>query len=242
MRSRGKIVGIENVPQKILYNVGHFKVSLDLPFNLKFQNMKYKQFLSREIVIIGQIFVRNFLTFDYSVIWVWLLVYAVKTSVCAFWGGGKFSVMKCVRLGFRSNILKIPPPPPVLSALCPNKCLNNQFFANVSWSMGSRGKIVGIENVPRKISYRTGHSRVSLSLPISLESPFKKVQRKISVFLFTFLATFFTNISQSMRPRGKIVGIENVARKISYRVGHSEVSLDLPVSYTHLTLPTIYSV
>jgi len=31
MRPRGKIVGIENVPRKILYSVGYFKVSLDLP-------------------------------------------------------------------------------------------------------------------------------------------------------------------------------------------------------------------
>jgi len=31
-----------------------------------------------------------------------------------------------------------------------------------------------------------------------------------------------------MRPRGKIVGIENVSRKISYKIGHSRVSLDQP--------------
>jgi len=28
MRPRGKIVGVENVPRTVLYNVGHFKVSL----------------------------------------------------------------------------------------------------------------------------------------------------------------------------------------------------------------------
>jgi len=37
MRPGGKIAGIENVPRKILYNVDHFKVSLDLPLSLTFQ-------------------------------------------------------------------------------------------------------------------------------------------------------------------------------------------------------------
>jgi len=36
-------VGIENVPRKILYHLGHFEVVLDLLFNLKFQYMKYLQ-------------------------------------------------------------------------------------------------------------------------------------------------------------------------------------------------------
>jgi len=71
-------------------------------------------------------------------------------------------VMKCVHLGVRSNILKISPPPPVLSALCPNKCPKNQFFGQISRDLWGLEEIVGIENVPREIAYRTGHSRVSL--------------------------------------------------------------------------------
>ena len=42
--------------------------------------------------------------------------------------------------------------------------------------MGPRGKVVGAENVPRKISCRARHSRVSLGLPISLKNPFKWVE------------------------------------------------------------------
>ena len=41
---------------------------------------------------------------------------------------------------------------------------------------------------------------------------------------------FSANISQSMRPREKIVEAENVLRKISYRIGYSRVSLQRPIS------------
>jgi len=39
---------------------------------------------------------------------------------------------------------------------------------------------------------------------------------------------FFANISRSMRPRRKIVGVENVLREISHRIDFSRVSLHLP--------------
>jgi len=45
---------------------------------------------------------------------------------------------------------------------------------------------------------------------------------------FHVFDNFIVNISRSMRPRGKVVGDENASRKISYKVGHSRVSLDLP--------------
>jgi len=52
---------------------------------------------------------------------------------------------------------------------------------------------------------------------------------KIEIFdFFHVLGAFFANISSSMKPRGKIVGIENISRKIFYEVGHSRVSLDSP--------------
>jgi len=98
MRPRGKIVGIENVPRKILYNVGHFKVSLDLPFNLKFQNMKYKQL--------------------------------------------EIQIFACFHVF-------------------------GNIFAYISRPMRPRRKIVRVKNVSCKISYKVGHSRVSLGPPIS---------------------------------------------------------------------------
>jgi len=80
---------------------------------------------------------------------------------------------------------------------------------------------VETENVLRKISYKIGDPRVNLCVLMSLEL-FKRVQIEIFAF-FTFSATFFANISRSMRPRGKIVGVENVSREISYKVGHLRV-------------------
>jgi len=99
------------------------------------------------------------------------------------------------------------------------KCPKNQFFANISRSMRSRGKIVEVENVPREISYKKNHSGISLGLPISL---------KIHSNKFCFFSRFwplFANISQSMRPRGKIMRIKDVPREISYKVGHLKFSL-----------------
>jgi len=85
--------------------------------------------------------------------------------------------------------------------------------------MGSRGKIAGIENVPREIFYKTGHSRVDLGLPIGLKIHSNKYKRRFWPFFHVF-GDFFANTSQSMRPRGKIIGIENVLRKILYNVGY----------------------
>ena len=59
------------------------------------------------------------------------------------------------------------------------------------------------------------------------KNPFKCVQIEIFVFFHVF-DNFFANISRYMSPRERIVGVENVPRKISYKVGHSIVSLDLP--------------
>jgi len=81
--------------------------------------------------------------------------------------GGTLVRKSC--LGVRNNLLKIPPPPPVLSALGRLKCPQNQFFANISQSMKPTGKIVEAEDVPCKIFYRIDYSRVSLCLPISLK-------------------------------------------------------------------------
>jgi len=44
------------------------------------------------------------------------------------------------------------------------------FLENISrWSMWPSREIVGVENIPREISYEVGHSRVSLDLPFNLE-------------------------------------------------------------------------
>ena len=89
-------------------------------------------------------------------------------------------------------------------------------------------KIVEAENVPREIFYKKGHSsRVSLCQPISPKIYSNGYKSRFLPF-FTFLTTFFANISRSMRPRGKIVVVENVPREISHKVGHSKVRRDLP--------------
>ena len=63
------------------------------------------------------------------------------------------------------------------------------FFTNFSRSMRPRRKIVRVENIPRKIFYKVGLSRVSLDLPFNLEIyKFKRVKFEIFNF-FTFLAT-----------------------------------------------------
>jgi len=123
--------------------------------------------------------------------WLFVITWMLKPSAnriglirLCIWGGGKVSVVRCVHLGIRRNILKIPSPPPVLSALFLNKCPNNQFLANTSRSTDSRGNIVGIENVPREISYGT-----SLVLSISLKIHSNKYKRRFWPF-FTFLAIF----------------------------------------------------
>jgi len=55
--------------------------------------------------------------------------------------------------------------------------------------MRSTAKIVGVENVPREISYKVGHSRVSLDLPFNLEiHEVKYVTFEIFNF-YTFFAT-----------------------------------------------------
>jgi len=60
-------------------------------------------------------------------------------------------------------------------------------------------------------------------------NPLKFKNVKIEIYNFSHdFGDFFTNISRSMRPRGQIVVVENVPREISYEVGHSRVSLDLP--------------
>jgi len=56
--------------------------------------------------------------------------------------------------------------------------------------MRPRGNIVGVENVRREISYKVGHSRVSLDLPFNLEIHyFRNVKFEILNFL-TFSTTF----------------------------------------------------
>jgi len=101
---------------------------------------------------------------------------------------GKVTVIKCVHLGVRNNILKIPLPTSCANALCLPKCPKNQFFANISLSIRSRG-IVGLENVPREISYKIDHSGISLGLPISLKIYSNKYKLRFLLF-FMFLITF----------------------------------------------------
>jgi len=98
-------------------------------------------------------------------------------ELCIFGGGrgAKVSVIKCVHLGVRSNELKIPLPPPVL-----------EFSANISRSMGSRRKIVGVENVLHEIFYEIGYSQVSLSLPISLKIHSNKYKLRFLLFFTVF--------------------------------------------------------
>ena len=87
--------------------------------------------------------------------------------------------------------------------------------------------MVGVENIPRRISYKLGHSRVSLDLPFNLEIHNLKI-RNSRFLIFSHFDYSFANISRFMGPRLKIVGVKNVRREISYKVGHSGVSLDLP--------------
>jgi len=91
----------------------------------------------------------------------------IRTSVSAFWGRKGLSDKMC---SLRCQEQHIENLTPTSCAKCtvPPKCSNNQFFANISRSMRSRGNSVGIENVSREISYRTDHSWVRLGLPISL--------------------------------------------------------------------------
>jgi len=118
----------------------------------------------------------------------------------------------------QKHILKIPPPTHCAKCAVPRQIPPKSVFCKYHAIYEAK-----IENCrDRKcssFSYKTGHSRVSLSLPISLKLYSKGYKSKFS--------PFFT-ISRSMRPRGKIVGVENVPREISYKVGHSRVSLDLP--------------
>ena len=69
-----------------------------------------------------------------------------------------------------------------------------------------RGKIVGIANVPREISNKVGHSKVSLDLPSNLGiQKFKNVKFEIFNFFHVF-GYSFANISRSIRPRSKVLG------------------------------------
>jgi len=127
----------------------------------------------------------------------------------------------------RNNILKIPPPPPVPSAQCPNQMPPKSVFsANISQSARLRENSVETENVARKISYTIGHSRVSLR-QYWPKNPLKWVQIEIFACFHVF-DNFFANIWRCMRPRGEIVGVENIPHKFSYQIGHSRVSLHLP--------------
>ena len=65
-------------------------------------------------------------------------------------------------------------------------------------------KIVMAESVPLQIPDGIGHSG--------------------GLFFFLVFGNTLANISRSMRPRGKIVGVENVPREILYKVGYSRVT------------------
>jgi len=95
-------------------------------------------------------------------------------------------MIKCVHLGVRYNILKIPPSTTCAKSAVPPKCSQNQFLANISQSVRPRGKIVEAENVPRGIFYRVGHSQVSLSLLIGLQIHSNWVQIEIFAFFHVF--------------------------------------------------------
>ena len=48
--------------------------------------------------------------------------------------------------------------------------VSDNFSANISRSIKPRRNIMGIENVPREISYKVGHSRISLHLSFNLKN------------------------------------------------------------------------
>jgi len=93
--------------------------------------------------------------------------------------------------------------------------------------MRPREKLVEAENIPREISYKIGHSQVSLCLPIRLKIYSNGYKSRFLPFS-RFWQLFCEYLAMYMRPREKIVGVENGPREISYKVGHSRVSLDLP--------------
>jgi len=80
-------------------------------------------------------------------------------------------------------------PAPIPCSECDVPLLQIQFFANISQSMKPTEKIVEVENVSREISYKKGHSPVSLDLPFNLEI-YKFKSMKFEIFnVFTFSAT-----------------------------------------------------
>jgi len=114
----------------------------------------------------------------------------IKKHRTLHFGGNGGTLVKKSCLGVRNNILKIPPPPPVLSAVCPSNAPKISFFANISQSMKPREKLVPTDNVPREISYKIGHSRVSLCVLISLKIYWNGYKSRFLLF-FSFLATFW---------------------------------------------------
>jgi len=117
----------------------------------------------------------------------WWEFFFFKTSVSALhFVGNDGTLVKKSCLDVRNNILRIPPLTPVLSALLPPPQMPPyQFFANISQSMRPREKIEEAENAPHEISYRIGHSRVSLCLPISLKIHSNGYKPRFLLF-FTF--------------------------------------------------------
>ena len=101
------------------------------------------------------------------------------------------------------------------------------FFTNILQSITPRGKIVGIENVSHKILNNVRYFKVNLDLPFNLKFQYMKWLKIENFACFHVFGNIFAYMSRSMRPRRKIVVIENVSGKISYKVGHSRVSLDL---------------
>jgi len=97
---------------------------------------------------------------------------------------------ECLGFGVRKTILKVQTPPPALLVELRHVIASqNQFFANISRFMRPRGKIVGIENVPREISYKIGYSRVSLDVSISLKIQSSKYKLRFLPY-FTLSVTF----------------------------------------------------
>ena len=91
--------------------------------------------------------------------------------------------------------------------------------------MRPRGKIEVAGNVSREISYKIGHSQVSICRLISLKVHSNKYKSRFLLF-FTFLATFL-RISRNLSAVDENFKGNNVPRKISLKVGHLTVSLDL---------------
>jgi len=89
------------------------------------------------------------------------------------------------------------------SGAAPRHVPQNQFFANISRSMSPRGKSVGIQNIPREISYWIGYSRIIPDLSISLKIHSSEYKLKFLPYV-RFLVTFCIHYEPKIFHQGLI--------------------------------------